>query len=131
MIYIFWALYDGAFQAYAYWLMGALSNNSATLSHYSGWYKSIQSAAAAIVWRLDGLKVSYKGMYFSTWGILILSCVTTFYVAFTKVQEHSTDEVRVLAGEGTGEGPGAAGIDDAEMGKERLVLEDKDKKATS
>jgi hypothetical protein len=81
--------------------MGSLSNNSATLSHYSGWYKSIQSAAAAIVWRLDGLKIEYRSMYISTWCILVGSVCTTFYVAFLKVQEHSTDEVRVLFGEGS------------------------------
>ncbi|KAE9380704.1 hypothetical protein N431DRAFT_498524 [Stipitochalara longipes BDJ] len=125
-IYIFYAFYDGCFQAYAYWLMGSLSNNSATLSHYSGWYKSIQSAAAAIVWRLDGLKISYRSMYISTWVILLVSVSTTFYVSFTKVEEHSTDEVRVLVGEGAGmEGPGAAGIDDAEAVKGEVMVSDK------
>lgn len=125
-LYIFYAFYDGCFQAYAYWLMGSLSNNSATLSHYSGWYKSIQSAAAAVVWRLDGLEISYKSMYISTWAILVGSVLTTFYVAFTKVREHSTDEVRVLVGEGTRiEGPGSTGIDDSELGKGEEMASDK------
>jgi len=106
--------------------MGSLSNNSATLSHYSGWYKSIQSAAAAIVWRLDGLKISYRSMYISTWVILLVSIATTFYVSFTQVKEHSTDEVRVLVGEGTGmEGPGAVGINDAEAVKSDVIVGDK------
>jgi len=123
-MYIAWAIYDGAFQAYAYWLMGSLSNNSATLSHYSGWYKSIQSAAAAIVWRLDGLKISYKGMYFSTWFILTFACCTTFYVAFFRVQEHSTDEIPVLPAEARGE----ADFDDEDHSKEAYVLADTEKK---
>ena len=106
--------------------MGSLSNKSATLSHYSGWYKSIQSAAAAIVWRLDELKISYKSMYISTWVILLVSVSTTFFVAFTKVTEHSTDEVRVLVGEGASmEGPDAAGIDDAEAEKGEMMIRDK------
>jgi hypothetical protein len=106
--------------------MGSLSNNSATLSHYSGWYKSIQSAAAAIVWRLDGLKISYKSMYISTWVILLVSMSTTFYVSFTKVKEHSTDERRVFVSEGAGiEGPGAAGIDDTEALKGEVTVADK------
>lgn len=79
--------------------MGALGNNSRTLSHYSGWYKSIQSAAAAIVWRLDGLKISYKSMYLSTWLILIISVSTTSYVAFTKIENHCMDEPEVLVAE--------------------------------
>lgn len=124
-IYIFWAIYDGAFQSYAYWIMGSLSNNSATLSHYSGWYKSIQSAAAAIVWRLDGLKVSYKSMYLSTWIILVVCVLSSFWVVFTKVEEHCADEIKVFVGEGTGmDGPGAAGVDDADMAKSKVVTGD-------
>lgn len=96
MIYIFWSFYDGIFQAYAYWLMGSLSNNSRKLSHYSGLYKSLQSAGAAVVWRLDGLKISYHSMYLSTWLILVVSLLTTVYVAFFKVLDHSEDEPVVL-----------------------------------
>lgn len=105
--------------------MGSLSNNSATLSHYSGWYKSIQSAAAAIVWRLDGLKVSYKSMYLSTWIILVVCVLSSFWVVFTKVEEHCADEIKVFVGEGTGmDGPGAAGVDDADMAKSKVVTGD-------
>lgn len=97
----------------AYWLIGSLSNNSATLSHYSSWYKSTRWAAAAIVWCLDGLKISYRSMYLSTW-ILLDSVCTTFFVAFMKVKEHSEDEVRDevrdLVGEVTGIGPGVVEI---------------------
>jgi len=96
MIYIFWSFYDGIFQAYAYWLMGSLSNNSRKLSHYSGLYKSLQSAGAAVVWRLDGLKISYYTMYLSTWLILVISLLTTIYVAFFKVLDHSEDEPVIL-----------------------------------
>lgn len=115
LIYIAYAFYDGCFQAYAYWLLGALSNNSATLSHYAGWYKSIQSAAAAVAWRLDGLEISYQSMYLSTWCILLSSVVITFYVAFAKVKEHSTDEAAVLVAEPTSTPslPSAASIDKA------------------
>lgn len=80
--------------------MGLLYTSSVALSHYSGGYESIQSAAAAVVWRLDGLKISYKSMCFSTRGILIAGVYTTFFVVFTKVREHSVDELRLLAGEG-------------------------------
>lgn len=65
-------------------------------------------------------------MYLSTWIILLGSVCTTFFVAFTKVREHSEDEMRVLVGEGTANGlggPGAAGGEDAEIGKEMRVGE--------
>jgi hypothetical protein len=102
--------------------MGSLSNNSATLSHYSGWYKSIQSAGAAIVWRLDGLKISYRSMYISTWVVVLVGVMSTFFVAFTKVKEHSADEVKIFVGEGRGsEGSGSPEIYDAEIVKHRVV----------
>ncbi|KAI9732014.1 MAG: hypothetical protein M1834_004465 [Cirrosporium novae-zelandiae] len=100
IIYIFWSLYDGMYQSYAYWLMGSLSNNSRRLSHYSGWYKSLQSAGAAVVWRLDGLKIPYTSMYLSTWMILVGSILAATYVAFWKVLEHSFDEPREVEEEG-------------------------------
>ncbi|RDW62060.1 hypothetical protein BP6252_11493 [Coleophoma cylindrospora] len=99
IIYVFWSLYDGIFQAYAYWLLGSLSNNSARLSHYSGWYKSLQSAGAAVVWRLDGIKISYVSMYLSTWIILLGSIACTTWVAWTKVKEHSEDEGVMIVAE--------------------------------
>jgi len=103
MIYIFWAMYDGAFQAYAYWLMGSLSNNSRRLSHYSGWYKSLQSAGAAVVWRLDGEKISYVSMYLTTWMMMVFALITASYVAFNKVQPHTYDEPRTNDNVGAGD----------------------------
>lgn len=100
-MYIAYAFYDGAYQSYAYWLMGALSNDSAKLARYSGWYKSIQSAAAAVVWRLDGLRTPYRTMYLSTWIFLSVACVTTTYVGFWRVRDSSDElevEVRVTDG---------------------------------
>ncbi|KAK0609620.1 UNC93-like protein [Lasiodiplodia hormozganensis] len=97
IMYIAYAFYDGAYQSYAYWLMGALSNDSAKLARYSGWYKSIQSAAAAVVWRLDGLRTPYRTMYLSTWIFLSVACVTTTYVGFWRVRD-SSDEREVEEG---------------------------------
>ncbi|KAI6244631.1 hypothetical protein HI914_07367 [Erysiphe necator] len=91
-IYIAYGFYDGCVQSYANWIIGSLSNNSAVLSHYAGWYRSIQSAAAAVVWRLDGMGVSYRNIFISTWCIMIGSVITSFYVAFNKVLEQSEDE---------------------------------------
>jgi hypothetical protein len=62
-------------------------------------------------------------MYISTWAIILGSVLTTFYVAFTKVREHSEDEIRVLFGERTVVRPGAAGIDDSEMGSKMAKSE--------
>ncbi|KAL1668654.1 major facilitator superfamily domain-containing protein [Schizophyllum commune] len=121
IMYIFWAMYDGIFQAYAYWLMGSLSNNSRRLSHYAGWYKSLQSAGAAIVWRLDGLEVSYKSMYLSTWMIMVFAVITAFYVAFSRVQEHCNDEPQTAAAPSEGSDIEAASTTSKGDGKEMEV----------
>lgn len=70
-LYMFYGFYDAAFQTSAYWLvlnpllfcrlsvpstdkarfMGALTNNNRKLANFAGFYKGIQSAGAAGMWR--------------------------------------------------------------------------------
>ena len=58
-LYIFCGLLDSMWQTTAYWLMGAMSNDPAKLAHFAGFYKSMQSAGAAGVWRGDAVKLPY------------------------------------------------------------------------
>lgn len=46
--------------------MGALSNSSRKTANMAGFYKGLQSAGAAIFWRLDGLKVEFNTMFYAT-----------------------------------------------------------------
>lgn len=46
-------------QTTAYWIIGAMSNDPAKLAHFAGFYKSLQSAGAAGVWRADAVKLPY------------------------------------------------------------------------
>jgi MFS family permease len=57
VLYIFWGFYDAAYQTCIYWYMGALSNSSRKLAMYVGFYKAVQSAGNAVVYRLDALLV--------------------------------------------------------------------------
>lgn len=50
-LYMFYGFYDAAFQTCTYWYMGSLSNNSRKLANFAGFYKGIQSAGAAGMWR--------------------------------------------------------------------------------
>ncbi|KAI0785941.1 MFS general substrate transporter [Abortiporus biennis] len=70
-LYIFCGLLDAMWQTLVYWLIGAMSNNPATLAHYAGIYKSIQSAGAAGVWRADGVGLPYMNIFISTWVLLV------------------------------------------------------------
>lgn len=59
VLYLLYGLIDAMWQTYAYWLMGALSNNPHKLAYFAGFYKGIQSAGAAVVWRMDATGTSF------------------------------------------------------------------------
>ena len=88
-MYIFYAFYDGAYQSYAYWLMGSLSNNSEKLARYSGWYKSIQSAGAATAFGLDHAKQPYMTILAVTWAICAGGLFLAVPVIAVRVTEHT------------------------------------------
>lgn len=67
--------------------MGALTNNGRKLANFAGFYKGIQSAGAAITWRLDALKIPYMNEFASCWGLLAGSLVVAAPVIFTKVRD--------------------------------------------
>ncbi|KAI9699534.1 MAG: hypothetical protein M1820_007165 [Bogoriella megaspora] len=89
-LYIFYGFYDAAWQTSVYWLMGALTNNGRKLANFAGFYKGIQSAGAAIMWRLDGLDdpPAYMALFGSCWGLLAGSLVLALPVILMKVRDH-------------------------------------------
>ncbi|KAG6853534.1 hypothetical protein C0991_003454, partial [Blastosporella zonata] len=114
LLYIFCGLLDAMWQTTAYWIMGAMSNDPAKLAHFTGFYKSFQSAAAAGVWRADAVKVPYvqsswygpeiamlsarcrfMNVFISTWALLVAGLVFALPMIFIRVKEHTdyADEV--------------------------------------
>jgi hypothetical protein len=91
-LYIFYGLLDSAWQTYAYWLMGALSNDPRKLAYFAGFYKSIQSAAAAVIWRIDALKVPFAAIFGSSWGLCAAGLVFAFPVVYWKINETNVHE---------------------------------------
>ena len=67
--------------------MGALSNSSRKAANMAGFYKGIQSAGAAIFWRLDGLKKPYNTMFGATWGLLAAALVFAAPIIWTRIQD--------------------------------------------
>jgi hypothetical protein len=53
-----------------------------------GFYKGIQSAGAAIMWRSDGLGMSYMAELASNWALLSASLVIALPLIVWKVQDH-------------------------------------------
>lgn len=67
--------------------MGALSNNSRKSANLAGFYKGIQSAGAAIFWRLDGLGKPYNTIYGATWGLLAAALLIAAPIIFLKIKD--------------------------------------------
>jgi hypothetical protein len=84
---MFYGLLDAAVQTYAYWLMGALSNEPRKLAYFAGFYKSIQSAGAAVIWRVDALKAPFQAIFVSSWGLCGAGLIVAFPVILTKIRE--------------------------------------------
>lgn len=95
-LYMFYGFLDATWQTYAYWLMGALSNEPRKLSYFAGFYKSIQSAGAAVIWRVDALKAPFAAIFGSSWGLCAAGMVFAFPIVYFKIKQsniHKEDYV--------------------------------------
>ncbi|KAH7134780.1 major facilitator superfamily domain-containing protein [Dactylonectria estremocensis] len=86
-LYFFYGFFDAAWQTCMYWYMGALSNNGRKAANLAGFYKGIQSAGAAIFWRLDGLGKPYDTIFGATWGCLAASIIIGAPVIFMRIKD--------------------------------------------
>ncbi|PWY72529.1 MFS general substrate transporter [Aspergillus sclerotioniger CBS 115572] len=91
-LYMFYGFYDAAFQTCAYWFMGSLTNNARKLANFAGFYKGIQSAGAAGMWRMDAVGTPYMTEFASCWGLLAGSLLIASPVVFFKIKEHADVE---------------------------------------
>lgn len=69
--------------------MGAITNNGRKLANFAGFYKGIQSAGAAIIWRLDGLNSPppYMNLFASCWALLAASLLFALPVMILKIKD--------------------------------------------
>lgn len=67
--------------------MGAITNNGRKLANFAGFYKGIQSAGGAIMWRLDSLGTPYINMFASCWGLLAGSLLIALPVLLLKIKD--------------------------------------------
>lgn len=91
-LYIFYGIYDAIFQNFIYYLIGAISNSPQKTAYYGAFYKSIQSAGAAIMWRLDFYQVPYINMFASCWALCAGSLVVAFPLVFYMITDTTEGE---------------------------------------
>ncbi|KAK6455782.1 major facilitator superfamily domain-containing protein [Scheffersomyces xylosifermentans] len=91
-LYMFYGMFDAIFQNLILWTLGALSNNPKKVALYAGFYKGIQSAGAAIVWRLDALEKPYMDMFASSWALVHGSLLIAAPLVLFSIKDHTNVE---------------------------------------
>ncbi|KAI5925888.1 MFS general substrate transporter [Camillea tinctor] len=99
-LYMAYALLDSVWQVFCYYTMGAMANDPRKLAYYSGFYKSIQAAGAAVISKLDADKVPFVVTFGSSWGLMAGSLVVSLPLYLWRLhkiqtkQENGTEEIR-------------------------------------
>jgi MFS family permease len=88
-LYIGFGILDAQWQSTTYWLMGAMSNDPAKLAYFTGFYKSLQSAGAAGIWRADGVGKPYLDMFASTWALTVAGLLFCLPMIYLRVKNHT------------------------------------------
>ncbi|KAI9718614.1 MAG: hypothetical protein M1812_004065 [Candelaria pacifica] len=86
-LYMFYGFYDAAWQTCIYWFMGALTNSSRKAANFAGFYKGIQSAGAAIIYRIDALDKPFMNIFASSWALLAGSLIVAAPVIIWKIKD--------------------------------------------
>ncbi|KAH9080271.1 MFS general substrate transporter [Lactarius deliciosus] len=70
----FFFFFDGAcYQALAYWIMGAISNDPFTLARFAGFYKAIQSVGSAGSFGMDATSTPFLNELLASWCLVLVS----------------------------------------------------------
>ncbi|THU79894.1 MFS general substrate transporter [Dendrothele bispora CBS 962.96] len=88
-LYVLFGVFDAMWQSSIYWLMGAMSNDPAKLAYFAGFYKAIQSAGNAGIWRADAVLTPYMNMFLSTWILLVAGLVFALPMIYLRVKDHT------------------------------------------
>ena len=67
--------------------MGAMTNNGRKLANFAGFYKGIQSAGSAVVFRVDALKTPFMNIFASCWALLGGSLLIAAPLIWTKIRD--------------------------------------------
>lgn len=101
--------------------MGAMTNNSRRLANFVGFYKGIQSAGAAVVFRVDAVGTAYMTEFISCWALLGASLICALPVVWFKIQDTVTIEEDVKFSDETVEEVTNAGLTDFDAKPEKAT----------
>jgi len=96
---------DAAYQALAYWIMGAISNDPFTLARFTGFYKAIQSAGGAGSYGMDATSTPLLNELLASWLMMLVSFPLAGIViwgikdtSYTEEKTVYTDDLTVKGG---------------------------------
>ncbi|CAD6579541.1 MAG: hypothetical protein CYPHOPRED_000904 [Cyphobasidiales sp. Tagirdzhanova-0007] len=97
-LYVFNGVLDSAWHAYACrfsrkQIIGSWSNEPRKLAYLTGFYKGLQSAGSAIIFRIDVEKTSFMTELASTSGLLAGSLIILLPVLLLRIREHTMEKV--------------------------------------
>ncbi|GAA5937997.1 hypothetical protein JCM1841_002913 [Sporobolomyces salmonicolor] len=93
ILYMAFGATDAIWQMFVYWIMGALSNDPAQLAYFVGFYKAIQSAGAAGVFRMDSNLTPYMTELAVLWALCAASILFVAPVIHMRVKDHTEEPV--------------------------------------
>lgn len=94
-LYFFYYFSDACYQALAYWIMSALTNDPFKLARYAGLYKAVQSAGSAGSFGMDAVLTPLLNEHLASWIMMLVSFPLAFLVIRT-IKETNYDEEEVV-----------------------------------
>ena len=90
---------DACYQALAYWIMAALTNDPFTLARFAGLYKAVQSAGGAGSFGMDATSTPYLNELLASWIMMLVSFPLAGLVVYTiKETNYDTEHVDYVDG---------------------------------
>ncbi|KAI0041653.1 MFS general substrate transporter [Auriscalpium vulgare] len=94
-LYFFYYFGDASYQALAYWIMGAITNDPFTLARFAGFYKAVQSAGSAGSFGMDAVATPYLNEILASWIMMVVSFPLAGWVIYTIKDTSYTEEETV------------------------------------
>ena len=83
---------DACYQALAYWIMSAMTNDPFKLARYAGLYKALQSAGSAGSFGMDAVATPFLNEHLASWIMLLVSFPLAYLVLRTIKETNYEDE---------------------------------------
>ncbi|UZJ53126.1 hypothetical protein CBS101457_002446 [Exobasidium rhododendri] len=90
LLYAFSGFFDALWQAFAYTLIGSMSNDMSKLAFLAGFYKSLQSAGGATGFAMDGGSVAYMTILAVTWAVCAAGMLFVLPVLYYRITESTS-----------------------------------------